>query len=116
MLSEQNLRLSREAAADGRIDDAIDRARAARSIEPWAADPYVQLALLEAQRDDLDAALADIKQAEERDSEDWRPRVIEIGLQERAGNIKAAQAAYIQARRMTPLPLINVVFPSVVQG
>ena len=74
VLSEQDLRLSRQAAADGRIDEAIDHAKAARSIEPWAADPYTQLALLEAQRGDLHAALADIKQAEERDSEDWRLR------------------------------------------
>ncbi len=116
VLSQQDLRLSREAAADGRIDDAIEHAKAARSVEPWAADPYVQLAQLEGQRGDLDAALAYIKQAEKRNSEDWRSRVIEVGLQERAGNVKAAQAAYIQARRMTPLPLINVVFPSVIQG
>lgn len=116
VLSQQDLRLSREAAGDGRIDDAIDHAKAARSVEPWAAEPYVQLAQLEGQRGNLDAALAYIKQAEKRSSEDWRSRVIEVGLQERAGNIKAAQAAYIQARRMTPLPLVNVVFPSVIQG
>ena len=112
VLSQQDLRLSREAAGGGRIDEAIDHANAARSIEPWSADPYIQLAELKSIDDaDLPGALADIKKAEQRDSEDWRPLSIEASLQQRQGDLAAARGAFAQARRLSPLPLRPIVFP-----
>ena len=116
VLSEQDLRLSRQAAADGRIDEAIDHAKAARSIEPWSADPYTQLALLEKERGDISAALTYLKQAEDRDSEDWRLPVIEATLLQRRGDFSAARTAYLRAGRLSPLPVKSVVFAPPSQG
>ena len=116
VLSELELSQSRDAASAGHTDQAIDHARRASDIQPWAAEPYIQLAQLELQRGELEAALADIKRAEERDSEDWRPLVVEATLQQRRGDFQAARAAYLQADRMTPLPLVDIVFPPGGQG
>jgi hypothetical protein len=116
VLSEQNLRLSREAASDGRIDEAISRAKAARSIEPWSADPYTQLALLERERGDISAALGYVRQAEERDSEDWRLPVIEATLLQRSGDFSSARTAYLRAGRLSPLPVKSIVFAPASQG
>ena len=116
VLSEQDLRLSRQAAADGKIDEAINHAKAAKSIEPWSADPYTQLALLEKERGDIPAALAYIKQAEDRDSEDWRLPVIEATLLQRSGDFSAARTAYFRAAKLSPLPIKSVVFAAPSQG
>ncbi len=116
VLSELELSQSRDAASAGHTREAIDHARTASDIQPWAAEPYIQLAELEYQEGDLEAALADIKRAEERASDDWRPLVIEATLLQRRGEFQAARAAYLEADRMTPLPLVDIVFPPGGQG
>ena len=47
LTSDAKLRASREAAADGDFAKAADEARAAASIQPWAAAPRLQLALIQ---------------------------------------------------------------------
>ena len=71
-LTELELDQSRSAASANKIGDAIDRARAAKTVQPWSAEPYIQLALLEEQQGNVSEALANLRQAEQRDSEDWR--------------------------------------------
>src|SRR5262249_22727277 len=90
VLTEPDLRQSRSAAAAGKVDQAIAHARAARTVQPWSAEPYTQLALLEEERGDYDQAIAYLKQAEERDSGDWRLPLIEFRLEGRRGDTAAA--------------------------
>jgi hypothetical protein len=116
VLSEQELKQSRELAGDNRLDDAIDRARTARSIVPWSADPYTQLALLENDRGDSAQALVYLRQAEERDTGDWRLPLLEATLQQKRGDLSAAIAASARAQSLSVLPLGSVVFPPEGQG
>ncbi len=62
LLVDHEIKASQTAAAGGDIASAVNHADTARSIEPWAASPYVQLGLLaELQGDYVDrcrAALA----------------------------------------------------------
>ena len=102
VLTELDLRQSRSDAATGRIDQAIDRARAARTVQPWSAGAYTQLALLEEERGDYDQAVSYLKQAEERDANDWRLALIEARLQARRGDDTAARVAYVRARQLSP--------------
>ncbi len=46
LLVDREINASQAAAADGNFGVAVDHADTARSIEPWAASPYVQLGLL----------------------------------------------------------------------
>jgi hypothetical protein len=108
VLTEIELTRSRDAAGEGRIADAIDRARTARSIQPWSAEPYTQLALLEGQRGDLPAAFGYLRQAQERDSEDWRLVVIEARLQQQSGNHQEALGAALRAQNLCPFPLVSL--------
>jgi hypothetical protein len=112
VLTQLELRQSRDAAGSQNIAEAIDRARAARTVQPWSAAPYTQLALLEQQRGDVPAALAALQQAEERDSEDWRLPLIEASLLQARGDGAAAQAAYRRAQSLSPLSLISVLYPA----
>ncbi len=73
VLTHIELDRSRDAAGAGNVDQAIDRARTARSIQPWSAEPYTQLALLEEDRGDFPAALGYLGQAQDRDSAGLAP-------------------------------------------
>jgi hypothetical protein len=103
VLSELQLDQSRDAAAANRIDDGIHRAEEARTVQPWSAEPYTQLVLLEEQRGDVEQALADLRKAEARDSEDWRLPLIEARLQQTRGDEPAARTALERARRLSPM-------------
>ncbi|MGA9372468.1 MAG: O-antigen ligase family protein, partial [Solirubrobacterales bacterium] len=116
VLTEVELSQSRDAAGGDRIAEGIDRARAARTVQPWSAEPYTQLALLEQQRGDLPQAFAYLRQAEQRDSEDWRLVLIEATLQHASGNDAAARSAFARAQRRAPLSLGPVVFAQQNQG
>jgi hypothetical protein len=108
VLTELELNQSRDAASANRIGEAIDRAQAAKTVQPWSSEPYTQLALLEEGRGDMSRALAYLRQAEDRDSEDWRLLLIESRLQTRRGNDQAARAAAIQAQLMSPVPFTSI--------
>ena len=46
LLAQRQIAESQEAVQDGDLDRALDAAAAARDIQPWAASPYLQLALV----------------------------------------------------------------------
>lgn len=102
VLTELELRQSRDAAAASRIDDGIDRARAARTVMPWSAEPYTQLALLEEERGDFDRALSYLSQAQDRDTNDWRLALIESRLHSERGDGPAAGTAMGRAHSLSP--------------
>ncbi len=103
VLTELKLDQSREAAAHDRIDQGIERALEARTVQPWSAEPYTQLALLEESRGNFDAALARLRQAEARDSEDWRLPLIEARVQRERGDPLARREAIERARALNRL-------------
>ena len=108
LLTNLELTQSRNAAAANNINEGIDRARAAKTVQPWSAAPYTQLALLEEQRGDLTQALAYLRDAEQRDSEDWRLALIEARLLSKRGDGAAASVAFQRARDLSPLSVVGL--------
>ena len=109
VLTHIELDRSRDAAGAGNVDQAIDRARTARSIQPWSAEPYTQLALLEEDRGDFPAALSYLGQAQDRDSQDWRLYVIKAGLQQESGDPEGELVSLYQAEALSPFPVADLV-------
>jgi O-Antigen ligase len=103
VLTEVELDQSRDAAAADRIGEGIHRAEQARTVMPWSAEPYTQLALLEERRGDIEAALRNLEEAESRDSEDWRLPLIEARLQATRGDELAAWMALQRSRALSPM-------------
>ena len=101
-LSELQVRASQEAVARGDDTAALDAAQAARAIEPWAASPWLQLALVREELGDLRAAEAAIVRAREKDSSDWRLWLISARLETKLGEIDAARASLRRARDLNP--------------
>lgn len=109
MLTEIELERSRDAAQAGNFAAAVDRARTARTIQPWSGEPYMQLALLYGQNGNVPAGLRYLRQAEERDSDDWRLALIESTLYSRSGNTKASTRAFNRADRLSPFPTVALI-------
>jgi hypothetical protein len=103
VLSEIELQRSRDAAAGDDIAAGIGRAEQARTVTPWSAEPYLQLALLREAQGDYDEALSQLRQAESRDSGDWRLALIESRLQGERGKGKASVLALRRATELSPM-------------
>jgi O-Antigen ligase len=102
VLTQIELDRSRSAAADGRIAEAIHRAEQAHTVTPWSAEPFIQLALLQEDAGNLEQALGLLKEAESRDSDDWRLPLIEASLQSQRGDTRAIRAALARAVALSP--------------
>ena len=103
LLVERELEASRDAAAAGGIENAIERADTARSIEPWAASPYVQLGLLAELQGDSAAAGEHFTQAIDREGDNWQLYYLRSRVERKAGEAAAAKADLKRARRLNPL-------------
>jgi O-Antigen ligase len=102
LLASHSLAASEDAAAAGRLDTADAAANRARSLEPWAAEPYLQLALVAEQRDRIREARRRVGQAIERDRSDYRLWLVAARLDRRAGRFAAARKAHHEAFKLAP--------------
>ena len=102
LLVDRELAASRAAAADGNYAKAVDRANTARSIEPWAATPYVELGLLAQAQGDYATARERIDQAIDREDRNWVLYYLLARIEEDAGDEAAARAAIDEAQRLNP--------------
>jgi O-antigen ligase len=100
MLSQSRLEESQAAAARADAQAAIDAADEARAIQPWAATPHLQLALLEEQEGNLAEANRHIDEALERDDSDWSIWLVAARLQTKAGVIGEGRRSLRQAERL----------------
>jgi len=112
LLGDLRLRDSRDAAASGHLAAALADARSARSVEPWAASPYVQSGLVEELRGRFPAALAALAQAAARDRGSWQIWYVRARVEREAGNARAAAASMRRARALDPRsPLLRDAAP-----
>ncbi len=103
LLVERELDASRDAAARGEVANAVEHANTARSIEPWAASPYVQLGLLAELQGDYPTAAERFTQAIDREGRNWQLYYLRSRVEQSAGDAAAAEADLEQARRLNPL-------------
>lgn len=102
LAGQSRLGSSRDAARAGNLAEAAAAARDARSFQPWAASPRLQLALVEERAGRLGSAGAEIRAAIERAPDDWRLWLVRARVSTAAGDIPDARAALRQARFLNP--------------
>jgi hypothetical protein len=102
LLVDREIDASNAAAADGQIESAVDHADTARSIEPWAATPYVQLGLLAESQGDYATALERLTQAIDREEDNWQLYYLRARVEREGGDAAAADADLAEARRLNP--------------
>ena len=102
LLANMEVRRSQEAVDRGDLVEALDRAESAQSIQPWAATPYLQVALVQELGGQIDEAHASIEHALENDQSDWRLWLVAARIQTKAGDIAAARQSLAKARELNP--------------
>jgi O-antigen ligase len=102
LLVEREIEASQAAAARGDIGAAVDHAGNARTIEPWAASPYVQLGLLAERQGEYPIAIEHLTHAIEREDRNWQWFYLRSRIEHAAGDEEAAQADLERARELNP--------------
>jgi hypothetical protein len=106
LLGAEAIRDSRSAAESGNLQSALDKAEHAHHLQPYAAAPDLQRALVLELMGRYDAALAPARDATRAASQDWRNWLVLSRLQAEAGNGDGSVAAYERARRLNPRSVI----------
>jgi O-antigen ligase len=102
LLVERELGASESAAASGDFGSATNHADTARSIEPFAASPYVQLGLLAEAQGDYATASERFTQAIDREDHNWQLYYLRSRVEEEAGEAAGARADFERARQLNP--------------
>jgi len=98
-------RLLRESQSDALADNfpaAIEAARTAQNVQPSAAMPRLQQALLLEQQGQLDAAAKAARAAATREPSNWRNWLILARIEAERGNAKPAVQALKEAKALNP--------------
>lgn len=103
LLVDRELDASRSQAAAGQLASAVDHADTARSIEPWAATPYIQLGLLAQAQGDYGTAVERLSQAIDREDQNWVLYYLRSKAEHEGGDIAAAKADLEKAQQLNPL-------------
>jgi hypothetical protein len=103
LLVDHQIKASQEAAASGDLAGAVNHADTARSIEPWAATPYVQLGLLAQAQGDFVTAAGRLSQAINREDRNWLLYYLRSKIEHEAGDSASARADLRRAQQLNPL-------------
>ncbi len=102
LLATMEIRRSQDAVTAGNVVEALDRAESARSIQPWAASPYLQVALVQELGGRIPEAREAIETAISHDEDDWRLWLVAARIQTKAGAIAEARQSLARARELNP--------------
>ena len=102
LLADREIVRSRAAAEAGDLAEAEEAAGSARDIQPWAATPYLQLALVEEEAEALTRARMWIGEALDRDPHDWQLWLVSARLETKLGRVAAADRSLRQAVALNP--------------
>jgi lipopolysaccharide biosynthesis regulator YciM len=97
-----HLRNSQDAFNAGDVARVRSEALAAKAIEPWAASPYLQLALLSEAEGNFSVAANWLDEAISRSKRDYRLWVIAARIETERGDAAAARRDLAQVRRLYP--------------
>ena len=100
--TEAKLIQSESAAKRSQLEDAAQDARDAATLQPWAAEPWVQIALLEELSGDLVGAQEALRDASVRAPKDWRIWLINARFEVGLGDLEGARASLDRARALAP--------------
>jgi hypothetical protein len=103
LLVNREIDASQAAAAESNFGVAVEKADTARSIEPWAASPYVQLGLLAEVEGDYATATRQMSKAVDREEGNWLLYYLRARIEHERGAEAAALADRTRARELNPL-------------
>jgi hypothetical protein len=110
------IRASQADVGAGNLKAALQEAATAQNLEPYAATPRLQKALILEQAGDLTGAQAAIAQATSRESSDWTLWLIRARIAAESGRAAAAAGYYRRAHILDPeSPVPHIPAPHVLR-
>jgi len=103
LLVDHEIHASTDAVQEEDFAGAVNHANTARSIEPWAATPYLQLGLLAQAQGQYPEAIHRFGQAIDRENQNWTFYYLRAKAEHQAGQNEAAQNDLNEAKRLNPL-------------
>ena len=103
LLVQREINSSQAAAAENNLGVAVEKAKTARSIEPWAASPYVQLGLLAELQDEYAEGAEQMTKAIDREEGNWLLYYLRGRIEHQGGDLAAAAADLSRAQELNPL-------------
>jgi O-antigen ligase/polysaccharide polymerase Wzy-like membrane protein len=97
-----DVRASEQDVANGDLSAALSEAKSAADIQPYAATPRLQEALVLERQGKFDEAAAAAREATQKESTNWRTFFVLSRVEAEAGNAKASLAAYSRAKQLNP--------------
>jgi Tfp pilus assembly protein PilF len=97
------IRSSQAAARDGHLNTALADALTAQQLEPYAATPRLQRALVLERAHEYTPALAAIAEAATREPTNWRVWLVRARLDAESGHPRTAVRDYRRAHALDPL-------------
>jgi O-antigen ligase len=108
LLGNAEVGRSQADAAAGRYGSAHSAAVAATRLEPWAATPYLQLALVEESRGEFTAARRAIDKAVSRDDRDWQLWLVKARIDDDLGRYASGALSRARSKALNPRSLGGV--------
>lgn len=102
LATTSSVRASQDEVKASQLGPALERAQEASQIQPWAATPRLQEALVLELQGDLDGATAAARAATEDEPTNWRTWLTLSRLEAYRGDAEASVAAYREARSLNP--------------
>jgi tetratricopeptide (TPR) repeat protein len=102
LASTSLVRQSQEAAQAGDLQAALEKARSAQNVQPAAATPRLQQALVLEALGELPQAAAAARAASERESTNWRTWLVLSRIEAERGRAAASLRAYRRGRELNP--------------
>jgi hypothetical protein len=102
LLANERLSASHDAFDRGDLQAAADAADDAASIEPWAAEPHTQLALVRERGGQIGEARKEIGEAIDRAPRDYELYLLATRLATEAGDKAAAARYFTRAHELNP--------------
>ena len=106
LVADAEVSASRADVRSGRLGTARSAALVATRVVPWAASPYLQLALVEENRGDFHAAVRAIGKAVSRAPGNWRLWLVKARIENGLGDYGAGAASLARARVLNPRGLL----------
>jgi Flp pilus assembly protein TadD len=105
LLTEQALSASHSADRRGDLQAAVTDARRAAGIEPFSPEPQIQLALVQLQAGNLDAAKEAADEATRLAPGDWRTWLVSLKVAGKREDRSGAVRSVAELERTLPVPL-----------
>lgn len=105
LLTEVKLDDSRDAAARGELEAAVQSAVDAGAVQPWSPEPPLQEAQVELLQGDIPRARVAAAEAVRLAPDDWRTWLVAARVESEAADDAAYDSAIARAIELAPLPL-----------